>query len=231
MKGMFIPATFFTSLCLDEFMRPLEKPKKTTDDHVIDAMRENNPETVKELIELVQLKCPIPQEEILERILHLQNQGKIALKKHLAPEPSLLRHYIVSPRAAWYWEIIAVAAITAVLVFTVPENAYPVVYVRHMLVSVFVLFLPGYSFVKTLFPTKELGITERTTLSIGLSLALVALIGLLVSYTPWGITTTPVTASLLAITTILATAGIIREHQAKLGQPTAHSRDTTAYSG
>ena len=197
-------------------MRPRGKSEKTIDDYIIDAMKENNPETVKQLIKLVQLTHPIPEKEILERILDLQNQGKITLKKYSAPVPPLLRSYILSTRATWYWTIIAVAAITVVLVFTVPENAYPFAYVRYMLGSVFVLFLPGYSFIKTLFPTKELDNIERTALSIGTSIALVPIVGLLLNYTAWGIGTTSITLALLALTTLLATASIVREYQAKL---------------
>jgi len=197
-------------------MRTRGKSEKTIDDYIINAMRENNPETVKELIELVQLAYPIPEKEILERILHLQNQGKITLRKYSAPVSPLFRSYILSTRAAWYWTIIAVSALTVALVFTVPENAYPFAYVRYVLGAVFVLFLPGYSFIKTLFPTKELDNIERTALSIGTSIALVPIIGLLLNYTAWGIGTTSITLALLALTTILATASIVREYQAKL---------------
>ena len=73
--------------------------------------------------------------------------------------------------------------------------------------------------IKTLFPTKEIDNIERTALSIGMSLALVPLIGLLLNYTPWGIRRTPVTLSLLALTIALTITGLIREHQAKTKQP------------
>jgi len=199
---------------LGEFFLHEEQSEKTIDQHIIDIVRKNHPRTVNELVKLVQPKYPIPEKEILERILHLQNQGKIALKKHQASVTPLLKSYIFSPKANWYWTIIAVAAITAALVFTVPENAYPIVYARYVLGSIFVLFLPGYSLIKALFPTRELDNIERLALSIGMSLALVPITGLLLNYTPWGIRTTPVTLSLLTLTTAFATAAIIREHQA-----------------
>jgi len=66
-------------------------------------------------------------------------------------------------------------------------------------------------FIKALFPTKELDNIERATLSIGMSLALVPITGLLLNYTPWGIRATPVTLSLLALTTTFATAAVTRE--------------------
>jgi hypothetical protein len=197
---------------------PKKEPTKIVDQHILDVARKNNPETVKELVKLVHSKYLIPEEEILERILHLQNQGKIALQSHQAPAIPMLRSYIFSTRASWYWTIIAVAAATAALVFTMPDNAIPMVYARYVLGAIFVLFLPGYTFIKALFPEKELDNIERAALSMGMSLALVPITGLILNYTPWGIRTTPVTLSLLALTIIFATAAIIREHQTKTKQ-------------
>ena len=91
----------------------------------------------------------------------------------------------------------------------------PYVYIRYVLGSIFVLLLPGYSLIKTLFPTREIDNIERTALSIGMSLALVPLVGLLLNYTPWGIRLTPVTLSLLALTTFLTITGLQREYTEK----------------
>ena len=196
-----------------------KEPEKTIDQHILDVIRKNNPETVEELVKLVAPKYPIPEKEILERILHLQNEGKIVLQSHQTSVTPKVRSYIFSSNASWYWTIIAVATATAALVFTIPEGAIPFVYARYVLGAIFVLFLPGYAFIKALFPTKELDNIERTALSIGMSLALVPITGLILNYTPWGIRATPVTLSLLALTTIFATAAIAREHQTKSKQP------------
>lgn len=52
----------------------------------------------------------------------------------------------------------------------------------------FVFLFPGYTMVCALFPRKEdLDGIERIALSIGLSLAIVPLIGLILNYTPFGI--------------------------------------------
>jgi len=98
------------------------------------------------------------------------------------------------------------------MVFLVPENAFPVVYARYVFGSVFVLFLPGYSLIRALFSGKELDSIERFALSVGLSLALVPMAGLLLNYTPWGIRTTPVTLSLLGLTLVFASAAVIRDY-------------------
>lgn len=65
----------------------------------------------------------------------------------------------------------------------------------------FVLFFPGYMLICALFPGKEdLDGIERIALSIGLSLAVVPLIGLALNYTPFGIRLYPTLASLFLFT-------------------------------
>ena len=89
--------------------------------------------------------------------------------------------------------------------------------------SLHIVARAGYALIKTLFPSKvpfptsseNIDNIERAALSLGMSLALTPIIGLILNYTPWGIRLTPVTLSLLALTAALATAAIIREYQAK----------------
>ncbi|MEM2936272.1 MAG: DUF1616 domain-containing protein [Candidatus Bathyarchaeia archaeon] len=201
-------------------------PKKrlnqiTLDQSILHIVKSNNPATVGELVKLIQLKHPLSEQEIIQRILKLESQGKLNLKENPSPPPTTIIGYLLSPQANWYWITIILALTTTVLVFTIPDDAYPLVYARQVLGSVFVLWLPGYSFIKALFPTKvpiptgkrELDNIERIALSLGMSLALVPLTGLLLNYTPWGIRVTPITLSLLALTVAFATIAIIREHQ------------------
>ncbi len=69
----------------------------------------------------------------------------------------------------------------------------------------FVLFFPGYTLICGLFPgKKDLGGVERLALSIGLSLAVVPLVGLALNYTPWGIRLAPIIASLFMFTLLLS---------------------------
>jgi uncharacterized membrane protein len=108
-------------------------------------------------------------------------------------------------------------------VFTIPENAVPLVYLRSALGVIFVLFLPGFTFIKALFPAKvpikssseNMDTIERVAPSFGVSIALVPMVGLILNYTSWGIRLTPITLSLLAFTIVFATAAVLREYQAK----------------
>jgi len=202
-------------------MRKKEPNPSTLDQSIIRIVKNENPATVEELFKIVQRKHPLSEEEILEHILNLQSQGKLNLKEKPSPPPSTIMGYFLSPQAYWYWITIVLALATLVTVFAIPEKAFPAVYVRYILGAIFVLWLPGYSLIKALFPTKvpiptkssELDNIERIALSIGMSLALVPITGLLLNYTPWGITLTPITLSLLALTTAFATIATIREYQ------------------
>ncbi len=69
----------------------------------------------------------------------------------------------------------------------------------------FVLFFPGYTLICALFPGKrDLDGIERTALSIGLSLAVVPLIGLALNYTPFGIRLHPTVVSLFLFTLLMS---------------------------
>jgi len=187
----------------------------TMDRCIMHAITHKQPRTVYQLFRIVQQAYPIfSEQEITERILYLQKQRKLILKENPAPPLSTLKGYLFSSKATWYRTIIILSLATTTIIFTIPEGAYPINYVRYLLGSLFVLFLPGYSFIKALFPTKDIDNIERIALSIGMSLALVPIIGLLLNYTPWGIRTTSITLSLLALTIILTATAVIREYQA-----------------
>jgi hypothetical protein len=190
------------------------------DSDIVAMVERDRPETVRELLKLVQEKYRLPEEEIAQHVLDLQNQGKLTFSgqsaSHMTPKA-----YVFSSQAYWYWVTIGLVLGTVASVFVIPENLFPLVYVRYFLGSFFVLFLPGYAFTKALFPkqvpirtgSEEIDNIERFALSAGMSLALVPMVGLALNYTPFGITFVPVTLSLLALTIIFATAAFLREQQ------------------
>lgn len=195
---------------------------------IIQLIKDKKPKNVQQLVNLVTGENSVAEQKIVERIMQLQSQGKITLKELLTRHPQKLSTYLKTKEALWYWITLILIIVTTATVFTVPENVGPLVYVRYILGTIFVLWLPGYSFIKALFPTGatnkkssgNIDSIERTALSIGLSLALVPIVGLLLNYTPWGIRLIPIVLSLLTLTTIFATAAIIREHQTKIKAPT-----------
>lgn len=195
------------------------------DQSIIEILSNEHPQTVKQLVRLVQLKNGIPEQRILERISLLRDQGRIVLEEQLSLSFSF-KDYVLSAHSYWYLLILTFAVTTTIVICAgdelerVPIIGGVFVYARFLFGTVFVLFLPGYSFIKALFPTKEIDNVERFALSIGMSLAIVAINALISNYTPWGISTDPLTLSLLGLTLTLSTVAVMREYQTL--SPRAH---------
>lgn len=188
---------------------------------IIQVIRERKPQNVQLLATLVKERRTIPEEEILDAIMKLQSQGTIKLENQPPPTSLKLATYLKTSQAIWYWATIAVATITVAIAFTVPEEFYPWSYLRNALGIIFVIWLPGYAFVKALFPahvpiktsTENFDTIERIALSIGMSIVLVSLIGFLLNYAPWEIRLTPVVLSLFILTLVFATVAVIKEQR------------------
>ena len=77
--------------------------------------------------------------------------------------------------------------------FLFPLTAFSAGPLRIALSFICLLFFPGYALISALFPRQgTLSLLERSVLSIGLSIAIVPLIGLALNYTPWGIRLDPI---------------------------------------
>jgi hypothetical protein len=189
---------------------------------ILQAIATEKPENTEKLKQIMQQKHAIDPETTTRILLELENEDKLHFTKPKPATPTSFKEYALSQNALWYWGIIALSIATTISVFTIPEAAYPIAYVRNVLGIIFVLFLPGYAFIKALFPTtvpiktgsENLDNIERIALGLGMSLALVPIVGLILNYTPWGIRLTPITLSLLTLTVICATAAALREYQA-----------------
>ena len=87
-------------------------------------------------------------------------------------------------------------------------------FIRTALGLPLLIFLPGYALIAMLFPEKAgLEGMERIALSVGLSVALVPLIGLLLNYTPWGIKEIPLLTSLSVFTLLMSGAAYARRRR------------------
>lgn len=84
-------------------------------------------------------------------------------------------------------DLVAILGFSALLVVTI--YLLPLPALRIVLGAPFVLFFPGYTLAAALFPGRDdLEGIERLGLSLGLSIAILPLMGLVLNYTPWGIT-------------------------------------------
>ncbi len=125
--------------------------------------------------------------------------------------PASTFEYLGRAYSSWFWVTVAFLAVTVSSIYLLPQYP-PFVYVRYVFGAIAVLYFPGYTLIEALYPKKEdLDSLERLALSIGLSLALVPLVGLLLNYTPWGIRLDPIVVSLVALGLALALVAAVRK--------------------
>lgn len=131
----------------------------------------------------------------------------------LNPPRDFLEYLVRLDYSLWLWTVLTLSFLT-VLIITLSSIVQFLYYIRFVLGSIIVLFIPGYVTVEALYPRgQELSSLEKLALSIGLSLALVPLIGLLLNYTPWGIRLEPVLTSLVVYIVSISIIASYRKYQ------------------
>jgi len=147
-------------------------------------------------------------DESVQVLLDLQRNKKVTIGE--AMPYSSLSAYAWSPLSLWLWASLGAIALSLALISVTAGAA---LYLRYVFGSILVLFLPGYALIEAFYPKRELDELTRFALSIGLSLALVPLTGLVLNYTPFGIRLIPVAFSLAGLTIVLLFLAVYRKHQ------------------
>ncbi|OYT51425.1 MAG: hypothetical protein B6U76_11070 [Desulfurococcales archaeon ex4484_217_2] len=125
--------------------------------------------------------------------------------------PKTFPQYFLSIESLWFHILFVFVVSTILLALYVTKP--PLIYLRYVFGSLYVLYVPGAVLLEALYPRgEELEPLERLALSIGLSLALVPLVGLILNYTPWGIRLVPIIISLALLTLSLAIIALYRKY-------------------
>jgi uncharacterized membrane protein len=182
------------------------------DDQVITYLKRNGPSTVEKVYaDLRTRNASLTKEELANAASRIVDGGKAEVEDIPPVTKSLLEYLGFWERNLGLYLAVAASLLTLLAIYALPGQ-FPFVAVRWVLGSVFVLFIPGYVTVEALFPKgQELDGIERFALSVGLSLAVVPLIGLLLNYTPWGIRLDPIVTSLIIFTIALTAVGLGRK--------------------
>jgi uncharacterized membrane protein len=166
--------------------------------------------TLPELVEKLVKDKGLKFKDATKAVYVSWKKGELNLSE--SNPPSNLWSFALNLESLWFWALTALVAFTMLVIFFV--NASPLLYVRYVLGGVFILFLPGFMLISALYPRSgELDGLERLALSIGLSLAIVPLVGLMLNYTPWGITLTPIMVSLAVFSEALALGALVKKYR------------------
>lgn len=186
---------------------------QSLDSQALAYLKKNDTLSVPELYDALRIGNPLlTRSETTDLVWHLVEQGQVDVEDQPPPAKSLWEYLRFWERNISFYVPLAISLATVLVIYMVPSE-FPWVISRWILGLVFVLFLPGYVTVETLFPeSHDLNGIERFALSVGLSLALAPLIGLLLNYTPWGIRLTPMVISLSTFTMGVAIVGLGRQY-------------------
>lgn len=174
---------------------------------VIETARTMDQPTVSDLVDALVKQKGLKEKDATKAVYVEYKKGTLNLDD-IHP-PSNLASYFFNLENAWFWAVTALVAVTVLVVFMVNSSA--LLYLRYVLGGIFVLFIPGFLLISALYArSEEMDTLERVALSIGLSLAVVPLIGLALNYTPWGIRLEPIMVSLALFSEIMAVICVVR---------------------
>jgi len=164
--------------------------------------------TLSELVDTLVKDKGLRFKDATKAVYVLWKKGELELAE--ANPPYNLSSYAFHLENLWFWALTALVAFTVLVVFLVNSSA--LLYLRYALGGIFILFLPGAMLITALYPREgELDGLERLALSIGLSLAVVPLIGLALNYTPWGITLAPIMVSLAFFAEVMGVVAFVKK--------------------
>lgn len=166
-------------------------------------------ESVEEVVEAL-IGSGLGFVEASRVVYYMVKQGDVLLRDTDPPED--LSGFFLSWYSAWFWVVVGFQLLVGLAVFVFPQ-VVPWVYVRYVAGAVYVLYVPGAVFIEMLYPKRdELEDLERFALGVGLSLALVPLVGLVLNYTPWGIRLNPIFGGLALMVGVFSVAAVYRKY-------------------
>jgi len=166
--------------------------------------------TVDEAVMAVSKEMRLNPEKATRSIYKLAKRGRVRLVDPGPPKGFL--DYFASQYSLWFWALSAFLGVSVFSIYLMPQ-VYPLVYVRYLCGALLVLYVPGFTLIEALYPkADELERLERFGLSVGLSIALVPLVGLVLNYTPWGIRLDPSLMSLILLVLVLGFMGVYRKY-------------------
>jgi hypothetical protein len=180
---------------------------------ILKVITEKNPQSVDELVDMLKDITDLREKQILDLVIKLQAEGVIKLEESNRPPSRTLKG------SFWYLLTILSGLVTVASVYVISPGDYPLAYVRNIFGLFFIFFMPGYAFVKAFFPQStglgvraNLEFIERTTLSVGMSIALSAIIGLALYFLPTHLDLSAVVVALFIFTAIFSTVGLLRRN-------------------
>lgn len=197
----------------------------TLNDDITLYLKTERAVTVQDVLQYLRSRdSSVNDEQVTDAVWDLARTGGVVLE-YVGPATDSISEYLK------FWErnldlyfVIGISIIT-LLITSLDPSSFPLVALRWIFGTIFLLFIPGFALTETLFPKgTELDNNQRFAMSIGLSLALVPLVGLALNYSPWGIRLSPIIVSLVTLS--IGMSLVCFERRYKVSNRLAQSRHT-----
>ncbi|NVM52506.1 MAG: DUF1616 domain-containing protein [Candidatus Helarchaeota archaeon] len=139
----------------------------------------------------------------------------------LVSPPTSFKEFLFHSMNYDLWLGVLIVLITIPIALLVPENALEsgsgllivLGVVRLIIGTIFLLLIPGYAIFTILWPTKEKEDLTRYGLAFGLSLAVIPILGLILNFTPSGLTLISILTTVAAFTSVVLCIAFYRRFQ------------------
>lgn len=185
----------------------------TLNDDIISYLKTERAVTVPDLLQHLRSRdSSVNVEQVTDAVWGLARAGALTLED-VVPATHPISEYLK------FWErnidlyFVIGVSIVALLITSWAPQSLPFVAMRWIFGLVFVLYIPGFALTEMLFPKgTELDRNQSFALSVGLSLALVPLVGLALNYSPWGIRLNPLIDALVTLSICMSLTCFVRRY-------------------
>lgn len=157
------------------------------------------------VISLQKLDGSLKTEEIHDAIKSLERRGDVNLSEGSVKSSFLRNLADVEVNTPFWLAILSTAAIVITTFIFSQDAAWALA--KRIAGAIFLFVIPGYVTINAFFARNRLSYIERMALSVGLSLALTSLIGMVLAYGLSGIKLEPIIASMAAFVSVMALLG------------------------
>ena len=181
---------------------------------VVDIMHKQHCKKVSDIVtNLQKLDKWVGVDEIHAAARRLERKGVMNVSEERVPL-SFFRNLAKLESNAPFWIAIFTSAAVMAAIYIVPMGELGMI-VRRIAGALFLFVIPGYTITNFFIQRNRLSSIERVAVSVGLSLAIVAVIGIMLSYSLIGVTIEAVIAFVASFIVALAFLASYKDYLAR----------------
>jgi hypothetical protein len=163
---------------------------------------------VGELVGRVASSTRLPKSAVAKALYSMRREGYAKVEEPSVKESFLNRFFSLRNLRFWVLLVVPFAAGLAII-----GSGFPyMLYARYLFGTLSVLLIPGLGAIEALYTKKELSELQSVVYGLAVSLVIVILVGVMLNYSPWGISLRTLFTSFFALDVSLLLLGAARRN-------------------